>query len=97
VLVAQCPQVKLASAGRVADEFDYGQVSVVEPVTGRRSRSPHLDTREDEHSILTEGEIGFRSGDREAELAASGYITKPRGERHTIWNARDVPSHDRDH
>jgi uncharacterized cupin superfamily protein len=97
VLVAQCPQVKLASAGRVADEFDYGQVSVVEPVTGRRSRSLHLDTREDEHSILTEGEIGFRSGDREAELAASGYITKPRGERHTIWNAGDVPSHDRDH
>jgi enamine deaminase RidA (YjgF/YER057c/UK114 family) len=29
VLVAQCPQVKLANAGRVADEFDYyGQVEL---------------------------------------------------------------------
>ena len=29
---------------------------------------PHLHTREDEYSIVTEGEIGFRSGDREAVL-----------------------------
>jgi hypothetical protein len=32
---------------------------------------------EDEYSIVTEGEIGFRSGDREAVLGPSGYITKP--------------------
>jgi len=38
---------------------------------------PHLHTREDEYSIVTEGQIGFRSGDREvvremADLAAAG-------------------------
>jgi hypothetical protein len=30
--------------------------------------SAHLHTREDEYSIVTEGEIGFRSGDREVVL-----------------------------
>jgi uncharacterized cupin superfamily protein len=53
---------------------------------------PHLHTREDEYSIVTEGEIGFRSGDRETVLAAGGYITKPRGEMHAMWNAGDVPA-----
>jgi hypothetical protein len=51
---------------------------------------PHLHTREDEYSIVTEGQIGFRSGDREAVLAAGGYITKPRGEMHSRWNAGRV-------
>jgi quercetin dioxygenase-like cupin family protein len=53
---------------------------------------PHLHTREDEYSIVTEGEIGFRSGDREAVLGPGGYITKPRGELHTMWNAGKVPA-----
>jgi quercetin dioxygenase-like cupin family protein len=53
---------------------------------------PHLHTREDEYSIVTEGEIGFRSGDREVVLGAGGYITKPRGELHTMWNAGSAPA-----
>jgi quercetin dioxygenase-like cupin family protein len=57
-----------------------GQVSVVEhPLPVGALVLPHLHTREDEYSIVTEGEIGFRSGDREAVLGAGGYITKPRG------------------
>lgn len=53
---------------------------------------PHLHTREDEYSIVVEGEIGFRSGDREVVLGPGGYITKPRGELHTMWNAGKVPA-----
>ena len=53
---------------------------------------PHLHTREDEYSVVTEGEIGFRSGDREVVLGPGGYITKPRGELHAMWNAGDVPA-----
>jgi quercetin dioxygenase-like cupin family protein len=53
---------------------------------------PHIHTREDEYSIVTEGEIGFRSGDREVVLGAGGYITKPRGELHTMWNAGSSPA-----
>jgi quercetin dioxygenase-like cupin family protein len=54
--------------------------------------APHLHTREDEYSIVTEGEIGFRSGDREVVLGPGGYITKPRGELHAMWNAGAVPA-----
>jgi len=53
---------------------------------------PHLHTREDEYSIVTQGEIGFRSGDREVVLGAGGYITKPGGELHAMWNAGTVPA-----
>ncbi|MET0965845.1 MAG: cupin domain-containing protein [Nakamurella sp.] len=52
----------------------------------------HLHTREDEYSIVTEGEIGFRSGDREVVLGQGGYIAKPRGELHAMWNAGSVPA-----
>ena len=41
---------------------------------------------------MTEGEIGFRSGDREVVLGPGGYITKPRGETHTMWNAGKQPA-----
>ena len=53
---------------------------------------PHVHTREDEFSIVIEGELGFRSGDREVVLGAGGYITKPRGEMHAVWNAGDTPA-----
>jgi len=70
-----------------------GAVSVVEhPFPVGALVPPHLHTREDEYSIVTEGEIGFRSGDREVVLGPGGYITKPRGELHTMWNAGPVPA-----
>jgi mannose-6-phosphate isomerase-like protein (cupin superfamily) len=71
-----------------------GDVSIVEhPFPVGALVPPHLHTREDEYSIVTQGEIGFRSGDREIVLGAGGYITKPRGEMHTMWNAGKVPAH----
>jgi len=33
--------------------------------------TPHTHTRDDEYSIVTEGQIGFRSGDREVVLGVS--------------------------
>jgi quercetin dioxygenase-like cupin family protein len=53
---------------------------------------PHVHTLEDEFSIVTEGQIGFRSGDREAVLGPGGYLTKPRGEAHAMWNAGSEPA-----
>jgi quercetin dioxygenase-like cupin family protein len=53
---------------------------------------PHLHTREDEYSIVAEGEIGFRSDESEVVLGSGGYIVKPRGELHTMWNAGKVPA-----
>lgn len=70
-----------------------GSISVVEhPFEVGALVSAHLHTREDEYSIVTEGEIGFRSGDREVVLGPGGYITKPRGELHAMWNAGPVPA-----
>lgn len=71
----------------------HGAVSIVEhPFPVGALVPPHLHTREDEYSIVTEGEIGFRSGDREVVLGPGGYITKPRGELHTMWNAGTTPA-----
>jgi mannose-6-phosphate isomerase-like protein (cupin superfamily) len=68
-----------------------GAVSIVEhPFPVGALVPPHLHTREDEYSIVAEGEIGFRSGGREVVLGPGGYITKPRGEMHTMWNAGKV-------
>jgi quercetin dioxygenase-like cupin family protein len=70
-----------------------GSISIVEhPFPVGALVPPHLHTREDEYSIVTEGEIGFRSGDREVVLGPGGYITKPRGELHAMWNAGAVPA-----
>lgn len=70
-----------------------GSIAIVEhPFPVGALVPPHLHTREDEYSFVLEGEIGFRSGDREAVLGAGGYITKPRGELHAMWNAGDVPA-----
>jgi quercetin dioxygenase-like cupin family protein len=74
-------------------EQTNGLVSIVEhPFPVGACVPPHLHTKEDEYSIVTEGEIGFRSGDREVVLGPGGYITKPRGEVHTMWNAGRVPA-----
>ena len=70
-----------------------GDLSVVEhPFPVGALVPPHLHTREDEYSIVVEGEIGFRSGDREVVLGAGGYITKPRHELHAMWNAGSTPA-----
>jgi quercetin dioxygenase-like cupin family protein len=70
-----------------------GAVAVVEhPFDVGALAPPHMHTREDEFSIVTQGEIGFRSGDREVVLGPGGYITKPRGELHAMWNAGRTPA-----
>lgn len=48
---------------------------------------PHLHHLEDEYSIVLDGQIGFRSDDQEVVLEPGGYIIKPRGQVHAMWNA----------
>ena len=70
-----------------------GAISVVEhPFAVGVIVPPHVHTREDEYSIVTQGRIGFRSNDREVVLEAGGYIVKPRGEVHAMWNAGPTPA-----
>jgi quercetin dioxygenase-like cupin family protein len=77
---------------KLASRVPGAEVSIVEhPFAVGTITAPHRHTREDEHSIVLEGEIGFRSDDSEVVLAPGGYITKPRGQMHAMWNAGDQP------
>ena len=68
-----------------------GALSIVEhPFEVGALVPPHVHTLEDEYSIVLEGEIGFRSNDQEVVLGPGGYIVKPRGEVHAMWNAGKV-------
>jgi mannose-6-phosphate isomerase-like protein (cupin superfamily) len=103
----EAPALSVVQPGE-GDETDLGTIGVVFKLFGEQTNGlvsivehpfpvgacvpPHMHTREDEYSIVTEGEIGFRSGDREVVLGAGGYITKPRGETHAMWNAGSVPA-----
>lgn len=69
-----------------------GLVSIVEhPFPVGAITAAHRHTREDEHSYVLSGEIGFRSDDSEVVLGPGGYITKPRGQMHAMWNAGNEP------
>jgi quercetin dioxygenase-like cupin family protein len=85
------PDRSIGSIGvgfRLTGQETGGQVAIVEhPFPVGALVPPHVHTREDEFSIVTAGEIGFRSGPDEVVLQAGGYISKPRGELHTMWNA----------
>jgi quercetin dioxygenase-like cupin family protein len=72
---------------------DTGSISIVEHTFAPGVLvPPHRHTHEDEISYVIDGEIGFRSGDREVSLRAGGYIVKPRGELHAMWNASAAPA-----
>lgn len=85
------PDRSIGSIGvgfRLNGEDTGGQVAIVEhPFPVGALVPPHVHTREDEFSIVTAGAIGFRSGSDEVVLEAGGYISKPRGELHAMWNA----------
>ncbi|HZD37418.1 MAG TPA: cupin domain-containing protein [Actinomycetes bacterium] len=53
---------------------------------------PHNHSREDEYSLVIEGTVGVRVGDRELEAGAGSYLVKPRGIPHAMWNAGGAPA-----
>jgi len=73
---------------KIDGEDTGGALSIVEhPFEVGALVPPHIHHLEDEYSIVLEGEIGFRSNDQEVVLGPGGYIVKPRGEVHAMWNA----------
>ena len=77
---------------KLSGKTNGGEVSIVEhPFEVGLLAAAHRHTREDEHSIVLAGEIGFRSDDSEVVLGPGGYITKPRGQMHAMWNAGSEP------
>jgi quercetin dioxygenase-like cupin family protein len=99
LIIVQPGQGRYGTIGGVGAVFKLwgedtnGYVSVVEHTLAVGALvEPHRHTNEDEYSIVTEGVIGFRVGDREAVLESGGYITKPRGQVHAVWNAGTTPA-----
>jgi quercetin dioxygenase-like cupin family protein len=77
---------------KLSSKTNGGEVSIVEhPFEVGFITAAHRHTREDEHSFVLSGEIGFRSDDSEVVLGPGGYITKPRGQMHAMWNAGTEP------
>lgn len=77
---------------KLSSRTNAGEVAIVEhPFEVGSITAPHMHSREDEHSIVLAGEIGFRSDDSEVVLGPGGYITKPRGQMHAMWNAGSEP------
>lgn len=87
--------VSMAGFGAVfklRSETTGGLVAIVEhPFAVGLVTAAHSHTNEDEHSFVVAGEIGFRSDDDEVVLGPGGYITKPRGQMHAMWNAGSEP------
>jgi quercetin dioxygenase-like cupin family protein len=72
---------------------ETGSISIVEHLFSPGVLvPPHRHTLEDEISYVVMGDIGFRSDGKEVTLAAGGYIVKPRGELHSMWNAGSTPA-----
>lgn len=53
---------------------------------------PHNHTREDEFSLVLEGTVGVRVGERELTAGPGSYLVKPRGTPHAMWNAASAPA-----
>lgn len=70
-----------------------GALSIVEhPVPPRTLAAPlHRHAREDEYSVVLEGEVTALLGDAVHVARVGDVICKPRGEWHTFWNAGDAP------
>jgi quercetin dioxygenase-like cupin family protein len=51
---------------------------------------PHSHRDEDEFSFVFRGRIGGRIGDHDVVVEEGGFLFKPRGIVHAIWNSTDV-------
>lgn len=53
---------------------------------------PHMHSREDEYTLVLDGTVGLRVGDRYDEAGPGDYLVKPRGIAHAMWNAGSQPA-----
>ena len=91
------PSARLQHIGvrfMISSEQTGGAFAIVEhPIDPLSLAAPyHTHTREDEYSIVLEGEVGFALDDHVVICRAGDTIFKPRNVRHTFWNAADAPA-----
>ena len=73
---------------KVETAHSGGTLAVMEvEIPPRTLVKPHNHTREDEFSLVLEGTVGVRVGDRELTAGPGSYLVKPRHTPHAMWNA----------
>ena len=79
-----------------AVRFDYlvtstdsgGALAALEvTIPPRTLVKPHNHSREDEYTVVLDGTVGARVGDRIVEAGTGASMVKPRGVPHAMWNA----------
>jgi quercetin dioxygenase-like cupin family protein len=101
------PTAKVVASGEgrtimlFAVRFDYkvtsadsgGAVAALEiTIPPRTLVKPHNHAREDEYTVVLDGAVGARVGDRVVEAAAGASMVKPRGTPHAMWNVGPEPA-----
>ncbi len=90
----------LGAAGGCRDRFlidskDWGgRFAVVEHLLapGSIAAPMHRHTKEDEFSLILEGQVWYHAAGEELTAAVGDLVFKPRGEWHTFWNPGDEPA-----
>jgi quercetin dioxygenase-like cupin family protein len=78
---------------KVVSADSGGSLAVLEvAIPAKTLVKPHSHAREDEFSLVLSGTVGVRVGDRVLSAGPGGYLVKPRGTPHAMWNATDVPA-----
>lgn len=78
---------------KVRSEQTGGAFAVVEhPVAPATIVEPHVHQHEDELSLVLQGTLWARVGEREVELPTGSYLWKPRNVLHTFWNPGPEPA-----
>lgn len=70
-----------------------GAYSVLDQVVpARLIVPPHLHERETQVSLVLAGMLGFWVDGELAEVGAGGYVLRPAGRPHALWNPTDEPA-----
>jgi mannose-6-phosphate isomerase-like protein (cupin superfamily) len=77
----------------VGSDRTGGRFCVLTGELGPRSLVvPHTHAGEDELSFVQQGRIGARVGDHDVTVEAGGFLFRPRGVLHALWNPTDQPA-----
>lgn len=78
---------------KVESADSAGRLAVLEvEIPAHTLVKPHTHSREDEFSLVVDGTVGARIGDRELTAGPGCYLVKPRGTAHAMWNAASTPA-----
>jgi quercetin dioxygenase-like cupin family protein len=85
----ETPLTRLGCVHKVPGSVTASQLAIVEHTLPPRALAAplHRHSREDELSIVLEGELSALLGDDVVVAGAGEYVWKPRDQWHTFWNA----------